>query len=80
MGICGTAVYEKENVKGIKDISCINIRIPRNINGVSEPIIKEILQYELNKDSRSILNMIEKNYVIAFKDDKVVFAEALIAD
>lgn len=39
-----------------------------------------VLQYELNKDSRSIINMIDKNYVIAFKDDKVVFAEALIAD
>ena len=39
-----------------------------------------VLQYELNKDSRNIIDMIDKNYVIAFKEDKVVYADVLIAD
>ena len=39
-----------------------------------------VLQYELNKGSRSIMDMIDKNYVIAFKSDKVVYAKVLIAD
>lgn len=38
VGLCGTAVYEKENVKSIKNINSINIRIPRTVQGVSEPI------------------------------------------
>ena len=39
-----------------------------------------VAQYELNKNSRSIIDIIDKNYVIAYKDEKVVFAEVLIAD
>lgn len=42
VGICGTAVYEKDNVKSIKDINSINIRIPRTVQGVSEPIFNSI--------------------------------------
>lgn len=42
VGLCGTAVFEKEKVKGIKDFSCINIRIPRNITGVSEKIMNNL--------------------------------------
>ena len=38
VGLCGTAVYEKENVKSIKNINSINIRIPRTVQGVAEPI------------------------------------------
>lgn len=42
VGLCGTAVYEKENVKSIKNINSINIRIPRKIQGVSEPIFNSV--------------------------------------
>ena len=44
VGITGTAVYDKNNVKGIKDIDGINIRIPRQIQGVSEPLFDTILK------------------------------------
>ena len=44
VGLCGTAVYEKEKVKGIKDFSCINIRIPRNITGISEKIMNGVFK------------------------------------
>ena len=43
VGVCGTAVYDKEAVKGIDNINSINIRIPRNVRGVSEPIFEKIL-------------------------------------
>ncbi len=43
VGVCGTAVYDKEAVKGIDNINSVNIRIPRNIHGVSEPIFEKIL-------------------------------------
>lgn len=43
VGVCGTAVYDKEDVKGIDNINSINIRIPRNVRGVSEPIFEKIL-------------------------------------
>ncbi len=43
VGICGTAVYDKEYVKGIDNIDSVNIRIPRNVHGVSEPIFEKIL-------------------------------------
>lgn len=42
VGLCGTAVYEKEQVKSIKNISSINIRIPRTVQGVSEPIFNTV--------------------------------------
>lgn len=43
VGVCGTAVYDKENVKGIDNIDSVNIRIPRIVRGVSEPIFEKIL-------------------------------------
>ena len=39
-GICGTAVYENNVLKNIKDISSINIRIARQILTASDQIIK----------------------------------------
>lgn len=47
VGICGTAVYEKEKVKSIKNISSINIRIPRTVQGVSEPIFNVVYKGNL---------------------------------
>lgn len=44
VGLCGTAVYDKDKVKGIKDFSCINIRIPRNITGISENIMNSVFK------------------------------------
>lgn len=46
IGICGTAVYDKESVKGIDNINSINIRIPRNVHGVSEPIFEKVFAYQ----------------------------------
>lgn len=43
VGVCGTAVYDKEFVKGIDNINSVNIRIPRNVRGVSETIFEKIL-------------------------------------
>lgn len=43
VGVCGTAVYEKEKIKTITDINSINIRIPRNAFGVSEQLFQSIL-------------------------------------
>lgn len=43
VGVCGTAVYDKEFVKGIDNINSINIRIPRNVCGVSEPVFEKVL-------------------------------------
>lgn len=43
VGVCGTAVYDKEAVKGIDNINSMNIRIPRIVRGVSEPIFEKIL-------------------------------------
>lgn len=42
VGLCGTAVYDKENVKSIRNIDCINIRIPRYVEGVSEPLFESV--------------------------------------
>ena len=47
VGICGTAVYEKEQVKSITNINSLNIRIPRTVLGVSEPIFDAIYRGEL---------------------------------
>ncbi len=44
VGLSGTAVFEKEFVKGIKDIDGLNIRIPRLAKGVSEEIFKNIFK------------------------------------
>lgn len=40
IGVCGTAVYENGIVKSVKDISCLNIRIPRTVKGASDELIK----------------------------------------
>ena len=48
VGITGTAVYDKEIVKGIRNIDGINIRIPRNISGVSENIFNKIFKFGLS--------------------------------
>lgn len=41
-GICGTAVYENNILKNIKDISSINLRIARQILNASEEILKNL--------------------------------------
>lgn len=40
VGICGTAVYENEKIINVKDISALNIRIAREIKGVSDEIFR----------------------------------------
>ena len=47
VGLCGTAVFEKEQVKSIKNINSINIRIPRTVQGVSEPIFNTVYEGKL---------------------------------
>ncbi len=47
VGLCGTAVYDKEQVKSIKNINSINIRIPRMVQGVSEPIFNSVYKGRL---------------------------------
>lgn len=42
IGVCGTAVYENGAVKSVKDITCLNIRIPRTVKGASEELIKSV--------------------------------------
>ena len=48
VGICGTAVYENESLKSVKDISCLNIRIPRIVRGSSDSLIKSVFSNEIN--------------------------------
>ena len=48
VGVCGTAVFEYEKVKTIKDFSSINIRIPRNVVGVSEPILQKLFYQRID--------------------------------
>ena len=48
VGITGTAVYDKNNVKGVKDIDGINIRIPRNIKGISDYIFEKVFKKDLS--------------------------------
>ncbi len=38
IGLSGTAVYEEGNIKSVKDISSINIRIPRNKINISDAV------------------------------------------
>ncbi len=40
VGICGRAVTEGGRIHGIYDINALCIRIPHDINGIGEPIIK----------------------------------------
>lgn len=39
IGICGTAVYEKDEISGIKHISALNIRIPHEVKGSADKIV-----------------------------------------
>ena len=48
VGVCGTAVYENESLKSVKDISCLNIRIPRIVKGSSDSLIKSVFSNEIN--------------------------------
>lgn len=41
-GICGTAVYKENEINNIRDISSINIRISRQIRGVSDELLKKV--------------------------------------
>lgn len=41
-GICGTAFYNGENISAIRDISSINMRVAREIKGVSKDILKNV--------------------------------------
>lgn len=51
VGICGRVVMEGSNIKNIKDISGLNIRIARQVHGCSAKIIRHIL-----KNDRDIYN------------------------
>ncbi|HHZ05685.1 MAG TPA: stage III sporulation protein AA [Clostridiales bacterium] len=41
-GICGTAVYNDDRLTNIRDISSINIRISKEINGAADKLIKAL--------------------------------------
>lgn len=41
-GICGTAFYNGENITSIRDISSINLRVARELKGISEDILNKI--------------------------------------
>lgn len=40
----------------------------------------KVVEYELNTNSRSITDVIEKYYVIAYDNDEAIYAEVLMAD
>lgn len=40
----------------------------------------ELVEYQLNNGSKSITNIFQKNYVIAYKDGKVVWNDVMITD
>ena len=42
VGICGTAVRQQETVNGIRDLSSLNIRIARQINGAAKELIEAL--------------------------------------
>lgn len=48
VGLCGTAVYEKDQIKSVKDIYCINVRIPRTVKGVSEQIMENLFSQNVS--------------------------------
>ncbi len=48
IGLTGTAVFEKANVKGIKDIDGINIRIPRRIVNFSSAVFEYIYKNKIS--------------------------------
>jgi stage III sporulation protein AA len=48
IGICGETVYDGENLKTIKNISSLNIRLPHEIIGCSDAVIKSCFNDNLN--------------------------------
>lgn len=42
VGVCGTAVYDGCEVKTVKDITGLNIRINRNINGAADSLFNSV--------------------------------------
>lgn len=42
VGVCGTAVYEKNIISGIRDISSLNVRIAREVPGAANELMAEI--------------------------------------
>lgn len=51
IGVAGELVYEKDNLKTLKNISSLNIRIPKNIKNCSYPV----LNYLIGKDLKNVL-------------------------
>jgi len=45
-GICGTVVYQGDEVTGMRDISSVNIRLSRQIKGCAEGVIDSIIRSE----------------------------------
>lgn len=48
VGVVGTAVFDGNYIKSVKDISSINIRIPRIVNNISKEIFESIYNSSLN--------------------------------
>ncbi|MCL2756038.1 MAG: stage III sporulation protein AA [Firmicutes bacterium] len=44
IGICGEVVVEKDEIKTIKNIQSLNIRIPREVRGCSYPVLNYIFE------------------------------------
>lgn len=42
IGLCGTAVYENEEITAVKDITGINIRIAKELKGIGEGVFSKI--------------------------------------
>ena len=43
-GICGTVVYEGERIKAIKDISSVNIRFSRQVEGCARDVFQHLIR------------------------------------
>ncbi|NLM75366.1 MAG: stage III sporulation protein AA [Clostridiaceae bacterium] len=43
-GICGTVVYQGEEITGIRDISSVNIRLSRQLKGCADGLIDSIIR------------------------------------
>ena len=48
IGLTGTAVYNGDTVKGIRNIDGLNIRIPKKISGLCDEILNKIFKYGLH--------------------------------
>lgn len=48
VGITGTAVYDKTNLKGIRNVDGLNIRIPRNVKNCSSIIFNEFYKNSID--------------------------------